>query len=142
MTDQNGHSTTYVHNNNLQITYTKDALGHISSHSFDALNYNVTQQQDALGDMSTFTFDVNNNLTTSNDGSGATTSFTYPPSGATNQFYPLTQTDPQGNLTNYAYDSNGNLLSATDNTSNSGLTYTHTSNGQIATQKDANGNTT
>ena len=142
VTDQNGHSTTYSYNTLNQVTQTTDALGHSSTRKFDALNYNVTQYGDALLDTSVFSFDSSNNLKTATDGAGAQTQFGYPAAGNSNQYYPLSQTDPQGNVSNYAYDSNGNILSAMDKKTNSGLTYTYNGNGTVATQKDADNNVT
>ncbi|MFL5627424.1 MAG: RHS repeat-associated core domain-containing protein [Ktedonobacteraceae bacterium] len=143
VTDRNGHPTTYTYDPSLKVTAVKDALGHSKSTQFDA-NYNVTQYGDALNDFSTFVFssDGRNNLNAIKDGNGAATSFTYPTSGTSNLFYPLTQTDPQGHQTTYAYDSNGNLKSAIDTSTAKGLTYTYNANGTIATMTDADGNVT
>jgi len=142
VTDRNGNNTTYTYNQQLQVTKVTDPLGHNESTTYDA-NYDVSQYMDSLGDQTNFVFNTGTNtLHSAADGNKATTTFTYPTPGSQNQYYPLSQTDPQNNTTNYAYDSNGNLLSATNKTTNTGLTYTYNSNGTINTQTDADGNVT
>ncbi len=140
VTDRNGHNTTYNYNGQLQVTKTTDALGHSTGSTFDATTYNVTQYSDALSDFTNFQFsaDGRNNLTTVTDGAGAKTTFGYASSG-NNLYNPLSQTDPQGNTASFSYDNNGNMLSATDNSTNKGSSYTYNSNGTAASQTDANG---
>ncbi|GCE07760.1 DUF6531 domain-containing protein [Dictyobacter aurantiacus] len=98
VTDANGHTTTVAYNTQFQPAYSKDALGHISSQKVDPATYNVTQYGDALNDLSTLTFSTDgyNNLSKSQDPTGATTSFAYNTAGTT-PYYPSSSTDAQNN---------------------------------------------
>jgi YD repeat-containing protein len=147
VTDGNGHTTTYTLDTNpshpSMISSVMDALGHSKSTQYDA-NFDVNTYGDALSDTTTSTYsqDGKNNLNSVQDGTGASTSYTYPASGSSHLFYPLTQKDPQSHVTSYSYDSNGNLTSAIDTSTTKGLRYTYNSNGTIATMTDADGNLT
>ncbi len=147
VTDQNGHSTTYLYNGQWQVPYTKDARGIVSSQTFDATTYNITQQQDALSNLNTFTFsqDGFNNLTTAADGSGSVITFGYNTSGGT-PYYPMNEktarTGSTSTQNDFSYDGNGNLTSAVDDSTKKGLTYAYNSNGTVASQTDADGNKT
>ncbi|GCE21856.1 type IV secretion protein Rhs [Dictyobacter kobayashii] len=139
VTDQNGHSTTYAYqaDPSWQVNYTKNALGHISSQTFDPGSYNVTKQQDALSNTSSFSYDVNNNLKTATDGSNAQTTYGYGDGDPNHIYYQTSQTDAQNNKSTFAYDTAGDLTSELDYSTGSTWTYSYNSNGTIASAKDA-----
>ncbi|GER88514.1 hypothetical protein KDW_26760 [Dictyobacter vulcani] len=80
VTDQNGHTTTYSYNPSLEVTTTKDALGHTRAQAFDATSYNVTSATDGLSSTTNFTYgdpSHSDNLTATKDATGAGSTFTY-----------------------------------------------------------------
>ncbi len=143
VTYRNGNHTTYTYDPTLlQVKTVTDALGHSEATTYDA-NYDVTQYMDDLGNQTNFVFSpTTNTLSSAAHGNKATTTFVYPSPGSQNQYYPLSQTDPQTNTTAYVYDASGNLKSATNKATGTGLTYSYNSNGTIHTSTDAYNNVT
>lgn len=86
-----------------------DALGNMTTFTYDARFDKVTSITDPLGDTTTFTYDSAGNLLSQTDPNGNATSFAY------NSFGQITQiTDPLGNVTKFSYDAFANLISAAD----------------------------
>ncbi|MDE2462842.1 MAG: RHS repeat-associated core domain-containing protein [Alphaproteobacteria bacterium] len=86
-----------------------DALGRVTSFTYDTRFNKVASITDPLGNVTAFTYDSAGNLLTSKDPGGNTTNFTY------NSFGQVTQiTDPLSNATKFSYDAFGNLVSTTD----------------------------
>ncbi len=116
------------------ITYTYDGHG------------NILTATDALGYVTTNTYDTSNNLLSVSKpiggGVNALTSYTYNSFGEI-----LTTTDPLGNVTTNTYDSHGNLLTVTTpapngNTAASVTTFTYNTLGELLTIKDPLNNVT
>jgi RHS repeat-associated protein len=116
------------------ITYTYDGRG------------NILTETDALGYVTTNTYDSLNNLLSVSKSIGggvnAVTSYTYNSLGGI-----LTTTDPLGNVTTNTYDSKGDLLTVTTpapngSTAASVTTFTYDSKGELLTIKDPLNNVT
>ncbi len=116
------------------ITYTYDSNG------------NILTATDALGYLTTNTYDTSNNLLSVSKpiggGVNAVTSYTYNSFGEV-----LTTTDPLGNVTTNTYDSHGNLLTVTTPAPNSSTaasvtTFTYNTLGELLTIKDPLNNVT
>jgi RHS repeat-associated protein len=119
---------TWTYDDQLNVTSKTDALGHITSYTYDAngnrltetdptgtINYTyngfgeVLTRTDQLNGLTTNTYDSQGNLLTTTNALDKTTTFTYDAHGLVQ-----TVTDARGKVTAFAYDANGNLITRTD----------------------------
>ncbi|WP_082582755.1 RHS repeat-associated core domain-containing protein, partial [Frateuria sp. Soil773] len=97
----------------------------------------VLERRDANGNLkASYTYDVNNNVLTTIDGLGHTTTLIYDAFGRV-----IRSTDPAGNATQYAYDGVGHLTKVIDPRGNA-TTYTADGFGQVWTQVSPDTGTT
>jgi RHS repeat-associated protein len=121
-------TTSYSYSNGLLQTIT-DALGNVSTYSYDAQRRptgalvggavtgttgydaygNPNTFTDALGHVTTSVYNATGQMTARTDALGNTTSYVYDAAG--NLLY---TTDPLGNITSYAYDSSGRQVAEID----------------------------
>ncbi len=152
----NGHTVTYCADTRDRVTKTVDSSGNAHSATFTA-NDDVATGTPASGGADSYGYDAASNLISLQQGGsgGPTTTWAYADTNA--PFDPSKQTDPQGNYQHgtYAGASNpsgpqGSLLQV-DTTAQTGessqtpnvqSTFTHNSDGTVATSTDANGNVT
>lgn len=86
-----------------------DALGQVTTVSYEPVFSRIATIRDALGNATSFSYDGRGNLTQSRDANGNVTGYAY------NSFGQVTEsTDPLGNRTKYDYDVLGNLVTVTD----------------------------
>jgi RHS repeat-associated protein len=91
-----------------------DALGNITSSTYEPNFNKVTSSADALGNETRFTYDAHGSLLTETDANGNVTAFAY------NNFGQVTTIiDALGQTTTLTYDTFGNLVSITDPLGNS-----------------------
>ncbi len=136
-TDANNNTTTYLLNRHGSTIERINASGKTTITDRNDQN-NATQIIDANGNIADIRYDSRGNLlSTTNQATGATTSYTYTNDGF-NQIKTLT--DPMNNVTNFNYDLNGNLTSVVDPLGNQ-TTIAYNSFGQQTGVTDALGNT-
>ncbi|HLY99341.1 MAG TPA: Ig-like domain repeat protein, partial [Candidatus Angelobacter sp.] len=136
ITDRNGQPTTYIYDNDGNVTASIDALGHRTDLTYDDAGNKLTETQtDDSGRKltTTFTYDLRSNLTTQTDPLGNVTRYTY-----NDRKQVLTVTDPRGKVTTTTYDLNGNVLTSTDPLGGK-TTYTYFAGGFLSSVKDAAG---
>jgi len=106
--DRNGNATTYVYDDNGNVTQVTDALGNVTSSTYDGNGHKLSETN-ALGKTTSYTYDGFDNRTSETDPLGHVTSYAYTSTGKL-----LSVTDPLGRTTSNTYDLNGNLLTTTD----------------------------
>ncbi len=138
-TDALGNETTYVYNDQGQVTETIDALGGSATTEFDD-DFNPTEQTDARGEMWKTDFDDEGRPTKRTDPLGNETEYTY------NQFGDLIKTEQPDGLggvrtTTFDVNDQGRITKTTydDGTFEESTFDEH---GDQLTHTDANGNTT
>ncbi|MFD3379728.1 MULTISPECIES: RHS repeat-associated core domain-containing protein [unclassified Streptomyces] len=127
-TNSLGHTTTYRHNERLQLISTTNARGESLTNEWDRYN-RLTSQTDALGNTVRYTHDAAGNITTVVRPDGTSGRATYDelnqlvrvvtPSGAVWQHSydrgnHVRTVSPTGSETRYAYDDTGGLIAVTD----------------------------
>jgi len=119
---------TWTYDDHLNVTSRTDALGRITSSTYDSsgnpltitdptgtvsYTYNqfaeVLSSEDQLNGVTTDTYDAQGNLLTTTNALGKITSFSYDQRGLL-----LTVTDARGKISGFAYDANGDLIARTD----------------------------
>ena len=107
-TDALGDSTSTFLNQFGSVSKFQDALGNITTYSYDPSTSQVSKITDPTGQTQTFKYGSHANLISSTDQLGHTTTYTY---GLDDRLTSVTDTN--GNKTKYGYDASGNLLSST-----------------------------
>ena len=134
--DRNGYSTTYVYDDDGNITEVTDALGGITRYTYDAFG-NETSVTDALGNTTTREFDAYGNITKEINALGYSTETAYNAEGN-----PTTTTDELGRVTRNVYDNaTGDLKQLIDAAGNS-IDVGYSVKGDLASIADALGYTT
>lgn len=135
ITDGNGGETTYTYNSYGQILTETDALGHVTTYTYDPVFQKIATKTDARGNTWTNTYDDNGNLIELRDPLSCTTTFTWNSAGQM-----LTRTDGENNTWTYTYDDAGNQTSIT-NPDGEQSTFTYDDLGRMVTKTDFRGNT-
>jgi RHS repeat-associated protein len=135
VTDPNGYTTQYGHNDDGSTTYIVDPLGYTVTYGYDAAG-NRSTATDANGHVSQLSYDARGNVTEVVDALGHTTTLLY---DARDNLIDLT--DAAGNVSVYDYDANDNLIRTTDALGNVAQ-FTYDTMGHPVTMTDPLGNTT
>lgn len=132
-------TTTYDHDNFGRVTATKDPLwsaanpsAHRTTTAYDA-NGNVTSSTDGNGQTTTYSYDPSNQQTAVTKPDGTVLASAYWPDGTLK-----TQVDGNGDITTYAYDALGRLTTQTDPL-NRVTTYSYDAAGNLTGKADAGG---
>jgi YD repeat-containing protein len=155
-TDTLGGATNKTFDYNFRPNSVIDALGNATAMTWSDNGANLTRLVDAAGNQTDLAYDTLNNLTSTTDSRGATTSYAYSGALLVSSTDALTNTthytyttpadgvpagllkaveDPQGNVTTYAYDSLGQRISTTD-ALNRSISYTYDNLGRLKTVDD------
>jgi RHS repeat-associated protein len=122
-------NVTFTLDQNGNILTSTDALGNVTTYTYDPTFNKVTSIKDPLGNVTAFTYDSHGNKLTRTDADGNITSFQYNSAGQVTQI-----TDALGNKTTFSYDGFGNLISTTDPLGNTTSTVYDNVSRPIATQ--------
>jgi RHS repeat-associated protein len=99
----------YTYDDRGNVLTETDALGHVTTYTYEPGFNRVTSVRNALGQTTEYSYDSRGNLLTLTDANGRTTSYTYDSLGQ------LTETsDALGRKTRFGHDSFGNLTTLTD----------------------------
>ncbi|MGA4845458.1 RHS repeat-associated core domain-containing protein [Streptomyces sp. G5(2025)] len=155
-TDSLGHTTTYRHNERLQLVAQTDPLGHTTYAEWDAYD-RMLSRTDPLGHTSHYTYDERGNLTriVRPDGSVTTAEYddldrpvttTLPTGGTRRHAYdeqgrPIATVDPLGARTTFTYDASGGLTSVTNALGATHRAQPHTTGLPLATTPPLGGGT-
>jgi RHS repeat-associated protein len=111
-----------------------DALGNISTYSYEPRFHRVVRKRDVLAKETLFTYDSRGNITEIRDAKGDTTKFTY------NQFgQVVSNIDAAGQTSRFEYDSAGNLARTVDEMG-AAITMTYDSISRLTDVRDPIGN--
>ena len=111
-----------------------DPLGNNTAYTYDSSD-NRTSTTDGNGHLTSFTYDLAHRLTRQTNALGGQTSYTYDAAGNI-----LTITDAAGNTTSFAYDA-GNRKESETNAAGETTSYTYDVVGNLLTTARPNGNT-
>ncbi|MGI5468593.1 RHS repeat-associated core domain-containing protein [Streptomyces sp. CA-132043] len=133
-TNSLGHTTTYRHNERLQLVSSTNALGASLTNEWDD-NDRLLSQTDALGNTTGYTYDAAGNITRITRADGSTAEAAY------NELHRLVRAvTPGGQVWEHAYDNRGNLTATTD-PSGTAVQYAYDSTGALVAVTDADGRT-
>jgi len=102
-------SVSYTYDAGGNMLTAADALGNVTSFTYEPVFNQITSITDPLGGKSAFAYDAAGDLVTYTDPNGNATNFAYTSSGLVVQ-----ATDALGNHTSFAYDTSANPVSVTD----------------------------
>ena len=139
--------TNYSYDNLGRVISVEDPDSHTTSYGYNAAN-EVTSVTDALGKVTSYTFDATGHVLTitapvpATGVSAPVTTYTYSDVGQL-----LTTTDPLGNVTTDAYDHDGRVITVTAPVPATGVSapvtsYTYDSVSRLSTETDPLGNVT
>jgi RHS repeat-associated protein len=141
VTDANNHTTRYEYDGQGNLIREINALGHVTSYTYDPVFNQLTSMTDPNGRVTTYDVDpANGNRLKETDPAGGTRAWTYDSHGNV-----LTYKDKNGNLTVHTYDAFGNQLTTTDavgRPEERTTAYTYDAVGNLLTRTDDNIHTT